>query len=170
MLDLTLKHLDEFKKVHMNTWFNPKYMYYNYRSYYDTPEIKESTWDCHDFVSLDKDGKIIGNIYYSIDRVRDSVFGLGIICYDDKSNVTFGKDVLLAVNDMFEKFHFHKLSCSVVVGNPIEKTYDKLIPRYGGRIVGIERAEVKLIDGKYYDAKRYEILREDYMKAKEKQQ
>ena len=167
MLDLTLKHLDEFKKKHMATWFNPKYIYYNYRCYYDAPEIKESTWNSHDFISLDKEGNVIGNIYYNIDRAKNDAYGLGIICYDDNSNTIFGRDVLCVIKDIFEKFHFHKLSCSVVIGNPIEKTYDRLIPKYGGRIVGIEKEEAKLIDGKYYDVKRYEILREDYMKAKE---
>ena len=169
MLDLTLKHLDDFKKKHMQTWFNPKYIYYNYRSYYDTPEVKDSTWACHDFVSLNKDGNIIGNIFYNIDRAKDDAYGLGIICYEDNANITFGRDVLQAIKDVFEKFNLHKLSCSVVIGNPIEKTYDKLIPRYGGRIVGIEKEEAKLVDGKYYDVKRYEILREDYMRTKESQ-
>lgn len=167
MLDLTLKHLDEFKKKHISTWFNPKYIYYNYRVYYDTPEIKDSTWNCHDFVSLDKDGNIIGNVYYNIDRAKNDAYGLGIICYEDTTSLTFGHDVLQAIKDIFEKFNFHKLSFSVIIGNPIEKTYDKLTSKYGGRIVGIKREEARLVDNKYYDEKIYEILREDYMRSKE---
>lgn len=68
--------------------------------------------------------------------------------------------------DIFEKFHFRKLSFSVVVGNPIEPQYDKLIKKYGGRIVGIQEAQTKLIDNKYYDVKLYEILEDQYYNAK----
>ena len=67
--------------------------------------------------------------------------------------------------DIFEKYNFRKLSFYVVVGNPIEKSYDKMCERYGGRIVGVKRKNTRLIDGKYYDEKLYEILKEDYMKA-----
>ena len=52
--------------------------------------------------------------------------------------------MLRAISDIFERFNFRKLSCAVVIGNPIEKTYDKLVPKYGGRIVGLEKEEVKL--------------------------
>lgn len=166
MLDIALKYTDELKKLHINTWGNDKYKYYNYRSFYELPKFEESTWDGHDFVSLDKNGKIIGAIGYSINRPTDSVCGLGILNFTD-DKLTFGRDVLQAIKDIFEKYNFRKLSCCVVIGNPIEKTYDRLITKYGGRIVGIERAETKLSDNKYYDVKRYEILREDYIKTKE---
>jgi RimJ/RimL family protein N-acetyltransferase len=90
---------------------------------------------------------------------------LGIINFTDDI-ITIGKDLRQAIKDIFEKFNFHKLSYCVVVGNPIEKAYDKLTPKYGGRIVGVERQHTKLFDNKYYDVKRYEILREDYINAK----
>ena len=59
-----------------------------------------------------------------------------------------------------------KLNFSVVVGNPIEKSYDKLIKRYGGRIVGTREKETTLVDGNLYDVKMYELFREDYLKSK----
>lgn len=166
MLDIALKYTDELKKLYINTWYNEKYKYYNYRSFYELPKFDESTWDGHDFVSLNKKGEVIGAIGYSIDRPTDSVCGLGILNFTD-DKLTFGRDVLQAVKDIFEKYNFRKMRCCVVIGNPIEKTYDRLIAKYGGRIVGIEREETKLSDNKFYDVKRYEILREDYMKVKE---
>ena len=42
---------------------------------------------------------------------------------------------------------------------------DKMINKYGGRIVGIYRQEAKLIDGEYYDLKMYEILASEYFKT-----
>ena len=44
----------------------------------------------------------------------------------------------------------------------IEKTYDKMVKKYGGNIIGIKRDEAKLIDGKFYDLKLYEILADEY--------
>lgn len=165
MLDLTIKHAEEYKKQYLNTWMKPKYMYYHYRSYYSTPTVNDSTWEMHDFVSI-HDGKIIGNIHYQVDRVSRNVSGLGIICFEDKPSIVFGRDVIQVVSDIFEKFHFRKLSCGVVTANPIMPTYDRLITRHGGRICGIEKEEVLLVDGQYYDVKKYEILAKDWFDSK----
>jgi hypothetical protein len=69
---------------------------------------------------------------------------------------------------MFTKFNLHKLDFGVVIGNPVEKTYDNLCRRYGGRILCIEKEETRLQDNKLYDVKRYEIMREDYLKVRNK--
>jgi hypothetical protein len=47
---------------------------------------------------------------------------------------------------------------SNVVGNPAERMYDKFIEKYNGRVVGIKKNEVKLVDGKFYGLKLYEII------------
>ena len=164
MLDNALKHIDELKRLHLNTWHNEKYKYYNYRLFWEMPKFEESTWNGHDFVSINKKGEIVGAVGYSINRTTESVCGLGIINFTE--DATFGKDVLQAIEDIFEKFNFRKLSFCVVIGNPIEKTYDRLIQKYGGRIVGVEKEETKLCDNRYYDVKRYEILRSEYIKIK----
>lgn len=164
MLDIALKYVDELKKLYINTWHDEKYKYYHYQPFWEVPKFEDGTWNGHDFVSLNKSGEVIGSIRYSINRPTESACELGIINFTD--DAIFGRDVIQAIKDIFEKYNFHKLSCCVVVGNPIEKTYDKLIPKYGGRIVGIEKQEARLFDNKYYDVKRYEIVREDYLKAK----
>jgi RimJ/RimL family protein N-acetyltransferase len=115
---------------------------------------------------LNSNGEIIGAIGYCILRDTESVCGLGIINFTD--DPAFCRDVLHAVRDIFERYNFRKLSFCVVIGNPIEKAYDKLALKYGGRIVGVERQETKLCDNKYYDVKRYEILRDDYIRSKER--
>jgi hypothetical protein len=78
----------------------------------------------------------------------------------------FGKDIITALKEVFERYRFNKISFNVVRGNPVEKTYDKLIGRYNGRIVGIKKQEVRLLDGKLYDTKEYEILAVDYFNRK----
>ena len=61
------------------------------------------------------------------------------------------------------KYIVTKIVFTVVVGNPVEPKYDRLISRYGGRIVGIHKDHVMLPDGRLYDEKVYEIFRTDYL-------
>ena len=56
----------------------------------------------------------------------------------------------------------------VICGNPVEKSYDKMVAKYGGRVIGIRKRVATLMDNKLYDSKSYEILREDYLKSKQK--
>ena len=61
------------------------------------------------------------------------------------------------------KYNFRKIEFTVIVGNPIEKMFDKYIGKYGGRIVGIGKESVKLPDNLFYDSKLYEIFKVDFL-------
>lgn len=167
MLDIAIKHEYELSEKFQNTWFQDKYKFYNFDVYYEDIEIANSTWNKHEFVSLNKYGEIIGYIGYGVKRHTGYCDGLAAINFSD-DKITFGIDLARAIRDIFEKFNFNKLKFSVVIGNPVEKSYDKVIKRFNGRIVGIDKDETRLIDGKLYDVKRYEILRKDYLKALKK--
>lgn len=80
--------------------------------------------------------------------------------------MVFAADMGHAIRDIFEKYQFRKLCFSVVVGNPIESSYNKMCLKYSGRIVGIRKKNARLIDGNFYDEKLYEIFKEDYINAK----
>ena len=60
------------------------------------------------------------------------------------------------------------LEFAVVRGNPIEKSYDRIATKYGGRIVGIRTARARDMAGNLCDDKLYEITREGYLAAKER--
>lgn len=162
MLDLALNHEEELKKKFRGIWFSEKYKFWTCANYYEERALKENTWDGHQFVSLDNNGDVIGYIGYEIDRVNDLVDGLSIINFTE-NKIIFGIDVGNALIDIFEKFHFRKINFCVVIGNPIEKTYDRMTEKYHGKVVGIQRKQVRLFDGKYYDMKMYEILLSDYL-------
>ena len=164
MLKPAILYADQIPKLYQSLWFNDKYKYYNYNSHWYTFTVEDKTFDGHEFVSVDASGQIIGYIHYFIDRCTLNCMRFGAINFTD--NPLFGKDVLQVVKDIFERFNFHKLSFGMVVGNPIENTYDRLVEKYGGRVVCIEKEETKLDDNKYYDVKRYEILRDDYLRAR----
>ena len=154
---------NDLKNLFYKIAFDPNYMYALFTPWRNDFELPDSTYDYHSFVSLDS-GKIIGFIAYNINRNTNSVYKLQIInFYNDRSYI-FGKDTIICIKDIFEKFNFRKLSFDVIIGNAIERTYDKLVIKHGGKIVGIREKEIKLIDGKYYDIKEYEILAEHYFK------
>lgn len=164
MLEPAIKYSVELKKKMVDVWFNEKYKYYNNNSYYFETEIDNETWNKHQFVSVDKDNNVIGYISYNVDRQTNNCRNLVIINFTD-NKFEFGMDLGKAIKDIFEKFKFRKLSFTVIIGNPVEKSYDKMIKKYGGRIVGIKKDEVKLFDGEYYDIKLYEIFADDYFKS-----
>ena len=161
MLDAAIKHKEDLQNQFRNIWFQDKYKFWNYTNYYGERNIEESTWNVHQFVSLDSQENVIGYIGYSIDRTSDCVHGLNIINFTE-NKIIFGLDAGKALKDIFEKFGFRKLIFSVVVGNPIEHTYDQMIKKYGGRIVGTYEKQARLTDGKLYDEKMYEVIAENY--------
>jgi len=162
LLDLAIKHKEELTMLQYNIWLEDKYKYYNNDTYYESMEIDESTWQRHQFVSV-KNDKVIGYISYRVDRTSDMAHSLAIMNFTD-DKITFGMDLGKVLTDIFEKYNFRKLEFSVVVGNPIEKSYDKMIRKYGGRIIETRHKHSRLIDGKLYDFKEYEIFKDDYMK------
>jgi len=56
-----------------------KFKYWNCTPCYEQLEVDESTWNNHQFVSLDSAGDVIGYIGYQIDRLTNNVYGLNII-------------------------------------------------------------------------------------------
>ena len=160
MLEPAIKYKEQLQMIQYDSWFNDKYKYWNADPHYCEIKLNTDTWNKHQFVSVYQN-KPIGYISYSIDRRIDAVTGFSAINFSNHT-ATFGMDLGQAIKDIFEKYGFNKLNFSVVIGNPIEKTYDKMIKRYGGRVVGVYEDDVKLHDGKLYDLKIYEITKKKY--------
>ena len=161
MLDIAQKYTDKLRLKFADITYDLKYQFYT-GGYSEEYKPSKDNWGNFEFVSINREGEILGHIYYSIDRSSNKVHGLCIVNFSD-DKITFGRDVVQAIDDIFIKYKFRKLEYSVFVGNPIENTYDRLTKRYGGRIVGIKIKNSKLLDGELYDFKMYEIFREDYM-------
>jgi hypothetical protein len=164
MLDLAAKYEPELQKLFANITFDEHYKFLYNASYREKYKASESTWNMHEFVSL-KEGKVIGYLKYDIDRDSNKAYGMMAVNFASKGNYFFAEDMMQFLKDIFEKFHFRKLRFCCIIGNPIEKMYDEYIFKFGGRIVGIEKEESRLIDGHYYDLKLYEILYSEYKKV-----
>ena len=159
MLDLAIKHEEELKRKILETRFVEKYKFENATSYFNDLEIKKIFigWDGFQMVSVDSEGNVIGFFQINLDRDTFNLYGLRILNFSD-NKVLFAKDLKNFIMKMVEREDIRKINFEVVIGNPIEKSYDKMMKKYGGRIVGIREKEVKLFDGKIYDLKMYEIF------------
>lgn len=157
---------DQIKQKNAEIMFDTEYMYAENRSWREEVELRNNTWHCHEFASVNEDDEVIGTLSYSIDRDSRVCFGLQIINYKkDSLSTTFGKDLSQLFYDIFFKFKFRKLKFGVIVGNPAEKFYDKYIEKIGGRVVGVYEEDDILMDGELYDYKAYEVLDRHFLKA-----
>jgi hypothetical protein len=169
MLEYAKKYEDKLRQLFLDIAFDLFYQFEQCSSYRETFELPKDTIGSNHFVSV-YNNDVIGLMGYQIRRIENLVGGLYCIHFGGPCaphGYIFGKDVMTAIKDIFEKYRFNKLNFTVVRGNPIEKTYDKLIKKYNGRIVGIREQETRLIDGRLYDVKEYEILAERYFSTGE---
>ena len=157
----------ELKKLFYEIAYDERFKFLEGCSYSDEYKPSESSWGSHEFVSIIND-IVIGYMRYSISRDNYNVKSLQVVNFTFKPNIIFARDLYEVMHNIFEKYNFNKISFQCVIGNPIEKTYDKLIKKYNGNIVGIHKKHMRLMDGKLYDCKIYEILREDYFKSNSK--
>lgn len=163
MLKPAILYKDELQELYINTWYDERYKFYYTQSFRDSLVIADSNWNNIEFASIDKNNKVTGFIGCRISRGINAVTNIGIINFDlDSKNITFAKDVFSCIHKLLFEFNFNKINTTVIIGNPIEKSYDRLYLNHGGRIVGTYEEEFKLSDGKYYDVKVYELLKRNF--------
>lgn len=168
MLDLAAKHACDLRLKFIDITFDERFMFYNMNDYRDEYTSKDSTWNRHEFVSLDSEGNIIGFIGYDIHRVDRRADSLCVVNFTLKPNLIFSKDLAQVIDDIFCKFNFRTLTYCVIVDNPACKIWDKFTDHYGGRIVGDYKKIHCLLDGRFYDKRVYQLLRDDYIKHRPK--
>ena len=158
MLQLAYQHQENLKKLFAEKMIEEKFKYYVAGWYVNySIELDNNSWNNLEYVSIDKASKILGFLQAGIDRTSNRVSDLKIINFYD-TDMIFSRDFMRFLRMLFEELNFNKINFSVVVGNPAEKMYDKYIEKFGGRIVGIKKEHTRLLDGKLYDMKLYEIL------------
>lgn len=144
-------------------WYNEKYKYF-FNEYGDSPSIDEHNFNKIQMISTDSSDNIIGFFNASVNRTSKVVSSISIINFTD-NKLIFSRDLSDFFKYLFEIEKFHKIEFSVTVGNPIESSYDALMEKYNGCIVGTHK-DHWFIHGEYHDLKMYEIMRKDYEKTK----
>lgn len=163
MLDNAKKYEKEIQDKFLDTWYDMKYQYYRDTSGDRIPQLPDNCYDRRSFVSLDKEGEIIGFISYSYNDTAGSANNFGIINFGKPSYI-FANDVLQVIADIFFKYKLRRIEWWCFADNPAIKGYRKFIKRFGGREVGYLREVSRLMDGELHDGVIFEILREDLVK------
>jgi hypothetical protein len=163
MLKLAYPYKEKLDCIWQSIIFEDKYKYYNDSNYWKyTITLAEDSYYNMQMVSVDKDDNIIGYLSSSIDRQCNKISAMGAINFYDM-NPTFSKDFYTYLTELFTKFNFNKIEWRVVIGNPAEKMYDRIIKKYNGNIVGVQHQSTVLYDGTICDEKFYELFRKDYL-------
>lgn len=169
MIDLAVRHLDALNDRFLDIWYDPGYQYYfgcrsRFMIYKDDLLDRNETYLTHAFVSLHEDN-IIGFLSYHIDTSIGLAYDFGLINFDKNDatkKVIFSKDIYIILRNIFTKFHANTIEFKVHMGNPIERSYDRICKNLGGEIVGVLHNRAISMNGKMLDTKIYEITREQF--------
>ncbi len=165
MIANAMDRQDELRNAFYAIWYEPKYQYY-FGSPWRWPfriEDNGNALSRRDFVSLDKNGRLLGYIGYSIDSDVKLASSFGAINFS-ADKMTFGRDLRTVIDDVFRKFGMETLEFNVIIGNPAEQSYDRIVHRIGGRILCIRHARARNLAGDICDDKVYEITRAEYLR------
>jgi hypothetical protein len=161
MLVAAQNYRNELKSCLVNCWYKDKYIHYFSGEYNEFTVPDNALWR-RDFVHLSKEGKVDGYFSYDYNDMDKCIRNIGLISFVDNGGLLV-KNVLEHIKTLFMK-GAQRLEFSAFIDNPATKIYDRLIKRYGGKVVG-ELHRTYYYDGIYHDRKIYEILREDYFVA-----
>jgi hypothetical protein len=151
---------DELQKIYAQEIYKEKYKFASSSCYQELIlKIEENSWLKEQYVIL-LDDRIIGYCSASINRETDSISNLFILNFSNEVE-SFAAGLTHFFNLFLDRFN--KINFSVIIGNTTEKFYDKLldIPEFHGRIIGVFKNEVKLMDNKLYDLKWYEFSKKE---------
>lgn len=149
----------------MESIFQDRFKFYSRESTieYLIPIYQDSR-EMLQMVSVDDNG-VVGYFGAKLDRETDTARELVIINFQDK-NHTFAADLHDFFLSLFDRFGMQRVTWWVVVGNPGEAMYDRIIEKHGGRVVGTFKNDAKLSDGRLYSIKWYEVTRDNFNYAR----
>lgn len=165
MLKNALLYEEELKNKFYNVWYDPQYEYYFGSDYRYTFRIPKDGCLRRDFVSIDSENNILGYMCYQVNSDTKLAYNFGAINFSS-NKITFGLDLKQLIDDIFMKFNMETLEFSVICGNPIEKSYDRVIKQIGGKVLCIRHNRAKDLAGNIHDDKLYEINYVDYINFK----
>lgn len=145
----------------IKTWYQPENIFWNGGTGDSQIVIHDNNYDCHQFVSVDKDDNVIGYIAYAVDWAVMSCDQFAIISFK-RGSVEFARDIYIAVCNIFEVYHMNRISWYAYADNPAVRGYRNFIRDHGGRECGYYREAAKLLDGKLHDSVCFEILAKEF--------
>lgn len=165
MLKNAMCYKEELQRKFQEVFYDLDYIYYSGGTGNYNLMIPENNFEKHCFASVDKDNNIIGYIAYNVDFAAKSCYNFGAISFN-RGNLVFTKDLLRAIDDIFRKYRMNRLDFYCFIDNPIRVTYQKLVEKYGGRVVGILEDNAMLLDGKLHSSIMFELKAMSYLAKK----
>ena len=151
----------QLQEENIKSWYSSKNIFWNGGHGESIIELPEDNYDSHNFVSVDRNEKVIGYISYDVDWSAMSVSNFGAISFD-KGSIMFAKDLYTSVCDIFEKYNMNRMSWWCYEDNPAIRGYRNFIKKHGGRECGYLRQYSRLQDGKLHDSVLFEILADEF--------
>lgn len=147
-------------------WYDERYQYYFGGSWRNDFSLADNNGDYQKraFAVLNDSDELLGYISYSVDNELRIAQWFGAINFSD-DKLTFGRAIQQVIEDCFLKFGMEVVEWNVICGNPIEKNYDRMCKKLGGRIIGVRHHRTKDLAGNVHDDKMYELLKEDFLAA-----
>lgn len=164
MLDFAINHKEKLIETHkrfltQNLQHCKYYICDNYIISY-TITVDENNWSNTQMVSL-TNNEVTGYMKAVHDRSQKTLSHFNIISYKLDSNPQLYRDIIRFVDELF-KSGIRKIKFSSIDGSPASKINQKLVNKYNGRIIGVSKEDVELIDGKIYDVVKYELFNPHY--------
>lgn len=157
MLAFAMDYEDALRKTDRANWMNPNTKWY-YGGWETEIVVDKNTWNNIQMVSVDKEDNVHGYFSVAVDETLNRLASMSVINYGPKCDLVFSKDFYQFLKYLFVDRGFHKLEWTVVIGNPIEKMYDRFCKKAGGNIIGISHDSAMLRDRRPYDQKHYEVF------------
>ena len=149
---------EQIKRKMWEIWYDEKYQYYfggNWRSDLSLAD-NNSDYPKRAFAVLNNRDELIGYISYSVDNELRIAQWFGAVNFSD-DKLTFGKALRQVIEDCFLKFGMEVVEWCAICGNPIERSYDRMCEKLGGRIVGIRHRRALDMAGNIHEIGRAHV-------------
>lgn len=160
MLEPAYLHRATLPDLYARAMMQPEARYFQLSSWRRwTLEIQENDWTAMQRVSV-ANGRIGGILIAHIDRDLHAVSEIAAMAFrgEQRSGLLFSRDLMRFLVGLVLDHGFQRVGWSVVIGNASERLYDRVLPRLGGRVVGVMRQNIRLPDGSVTGQKFYEVL------------
>jgi len=112
-------------------------------------------------------GEIIGKINLFVNITASAVIDMSIMTLSEKHRYMYARDVMTFLRYLMQKYR--KIIFFVLIGNPAEKTYDRLARKLSWKIVGVMEKQVMNNNGEWNDIKYYEWINPNWRPEDERQ-
>lgn len=123
-------------------------------------DVKTDTtsWNMLEFVSVSDTGVLLGYFHAGISRAEPKVSSLSVMRLTGERSFTFSRDFYSFCDKIFHDPQFIKVQWTAFTDTENERMYDRLYKKYGARIVGIKKKDIRDLNGNLRNVKIYEYF------------